>query len=629
MEIRIKGLTKKEKEALEILSGITGIDLSDEGIEFKAEKTEENVLRVSLKNGKGAIGFPHQAALNRGYGLICRYLKEGKTEFEIEEKINFDSVGPMFDVSQGNCAFTKDTLKKIIEMLALMGLNTLMLYCEDTFEVKEQPYFGYFRPKYTQKELKELDDFAYKFGIEMIPCCQTLAHLYDPMRWKVFDNIRDYYACLLVGKDETYKFIEDLIVAASKPFRTKKINICMDEAMYLGTGKYLTEFGYEDKTTIMRKHLKRVKEILDRHGLEPMMFSDMFYKCFTKKYWSPNATVPDEVIKTVPDNIDLILWNYSCEKIEEVEKMLIQHKRMSDKVTFFGGIWSWLGYSLGWSKTLATTEAALNACKKCGIRDVMLTTWGDHGTEAAQNVNLIGCQLYAEYAYGDKFDYEKFKKNFKAVTGGRVEDFEALELFDKNAYTESTGYTAYYNASKQLMWQDIMLGLIDGNLKGFYLREHYADLAKKMKKAKERNGQFNKAFDYYEKAAKVLEIKSEAGLRLCDAYKKGDKDTLALYAEKLLSELNKRVKALRASAFELWFSLYKPIGWEIMDMRFGSLTSRIDSAVAELKMYLDGRLERLEELEQKRLPFNGIEGPVRYCNDYAKIVSASRIDPTA
>ena len=61
MEICFKGLTKKEKDALEILSGITGVDLSDAGMIFKATKSEENVLRISFKDGKGAIRYPTQA----------------------------------------------------------------------------------------------------------------------------------------------------------------------------------------------------------------------------------------------------------------------------------------------------------------------------------------------------------------------------------------------------------------------------------------------------------------------------------------------------------------------------------------------------------------------------------------
>jgi ADP-ribosylglycohydrolase len=64
-----------------------------------------------------------------------------------------------------------------------MGYNTLMLYTEDTFEIEDEPYFGYMRGRYTKEELSEIDAFAASLGIEVIPCMQTLAHLPAALRW--------------------------------------------------------------------------------------------------------------------------------------------------------------------------------------------------------------------------------------------------------------------------------------------------------------------------------------------------------------------------------------------------------------------------------------------------------------
>lgn len=36
-------------------------------------------------------------------------------------------------------------------------------------------------------------------------------------------------------------------------------------------------------------------------------------------------------------------------------------------------------------------------------------------------------------------------------------------------------------------------------------------------------------------------------------------------------------------------------------------------------------MEKIEELEVERLPFDGIEGPQKWLNDYHKIASPSRI----
>ena len=66
-----------------------------------------------------------------------------------------------------------------------------------------------------------------------------------------------------------------------------------------------------------------------------------------------------------------------------------------------------------------------------------------------------------------------------------------------------------------------------------------------------------------------------------------------------------------------------------MDMRYASVVGRINSAIIEVNQYLNGEMEKIEELEVKRLSFHNIEGPINYMNFYGKIVSPSRIAPEA
>lgn len=73
--------------------------------------------------------------------------------------------------------------KELIEILAIMGHNTILIYMEDVYSLKEEPYFGYMRGRYTEAELQAIDDYAHQFGIEVIPCIQTLAHLEQFLRW--------------------------------------------------------------------------------------------------------------------------------------------------------------------------------------------------------------------------------------------------------------------------------------------------------------------------------------------------------------------------------------------------------------------------------------------------------------
>ena len=73
-------------------------------------------------------------------------------------------LGAMLDCSRG-AVMHLPALKRYIDLLAKMGYKTLMLYTEDTYEIEEEPYFGYRRGKYTVKELREVDAYAAERGI--------------------------------------------------------------------------------------------------------------------------------------------------------------------------------------------------------------------------------------------------------------------------------------------------------------------------------------------------------------------------------------------------------------------------------------------------------------------------------
>ena len=88
-------------------------------------------------------------------------------------KTDFKRFGLMMDMSR-NSVMNMPSLKKLIPALADMGYNFIMLYTEDTYEIPEEPYFGHFRGRYTQAELKDFVAFCEGYGVEVIPCIQTL-----------------------------------------------------------------------------------------------------------------------------------------------------------------------------------------------------------------------------------------------------------------------------------------------------------------------------------------------------------------------------------------------------------------------------------------------------------------------
>jgi len=273
--------------------------------------------------------------------------------------------------------------------------------------------------------------------------------------------------------------------------------------------------------------------------------------------------------------------------------------------------------------TFVTTNAALEACRDENVRDVMATIWGDGGTECPIEGNLLGMQLFAEHAYAPALDPAKLAARFRFCTGGDVEDFMALTDLDRIPGTPDPEHNTT-NTSHYALWQNPMMGLFDRNLAGLDLGAHYAALGERFALAAGRNGAYGFVFGFEEKLCRVLALKAELGLRIVGAYKAGDRTALSAIAREDIPELTYRLDDLRRFHRRLWHRTNLPFGWEVMDVRYGGLAAALETARERLGDYLAGDVERLAELDEERLDYDGKQGLV-YCLPYQRMVSASRL----
>ncbi len=627
MKLKFEGDLCGLERGIEIFSKGFGYRVCNEGMPVRVEKVGPNKLQVSGKDGSALIRYSDKVHFFRALGLLLEAAVDS-SEFDIEEEPQFSMNGIMIDISQGNAVLNVENVKKIIYRMSIMGLNMLMLYAEDNYEVEGEPYFGYMRGRYSQEELREIDDYAFELGVEVIPCIQTLAHLIDALKWACYSDIKDDDDTLLVGCDRTYEFIEKLVASASAPLRSKRIHIGLDEAWKLGQGNYLLMNGYRSKFDIMNEHLERVLKISDKYGLKPMMWSDMFFRAASAAgdYYDRKAVIPQEVLDRTPKDIQLVYWDYYNNDEEFYTDFIQRHKRFGSNPIFAGGIWNWAGFGLNYGKTFVTTNSALTACKKEGVKEVFATLWGDDTTESNIYSALLGMQLYAEHGYAKELDHEKLKRRFKFCTGCNYDDFMDIRYLDETPGT-NPGNLETYNPCKYLFWQDILAGLFDKNIEGLSMSDHYEDTRRKMESYSLNNGEFNFVFAFLEKVCSVLAVKSELGLELKDAYMRGDAAELRRLAKYILPELGRRVADLRLYHRKLWMETNKPLGWEIMDLRYGQVLMRIDTATARINDYLSGNIDRIEELEQERLHFQSARGLV-HNYIYNRMPSASRISLT-
>ena len=630
---------KRVLDELEITSGVEVLapdyDFSvayegTDGIVVCLENVPGMELKVACKDGKATFTFDFTMRQHfyRCLSLLLEELTAGKTEVSLEETAWFRHCGPLLDLSQGNSVLTVQRWKYFIKKAAMMGLSQCILYMEDNFDVPEEPYFGYMRGRYTYEQLKELDDYAYALAIELIPAVQSLGHFTETLQWDVYTHLRENAHCIIPEQEESYEFVRHIITAASKPFRTKRISIGMDECFGLGHGTYFKRHGYVEPGVILDRHLRKVMEITSELGLRPMVADDMFLRPFGGhfKEW---VVVPQEYSDSLPKGFDVLYWDYYDEDADKFRRLADQRFMLSDHVIFQGGIWTWTGFAPNWTMTFVTTNPAMEAIKDKGIDDVQCTVWGDSGTESDIRLVLFGMQLFAEHCYTKVPTEEQLRRRFKFCCNGDYDAFWMLQELDYipgvPPRDEQARPNFQRNASKFLIWQDPLHGLFDKNIEGLPLNAHYEALEKKIAAAD--HGEYADMFEMYRLFASVLALKAELGIQIHTAYRNDDKAELARLAGEVIPECLRRTKALRDQHYQCWLSNNMLLGWEILDMRYGSLMIRLQTAADALNDYLSGKRQRLEEVEEIQRLYNGEEGIPYFTNYYGKLVSASRIAP--
>ncbi|HOJ47984.1 MAG TPA: beta-N-acetylhexosaminidase [Bacillota bacterium] len=601
-----------------------GLENADSGLPVAVKKGA--CLKVSLKDNSAQIEYAEPVHFFRALSLLTLNLNKGSTCFEIKEEPGFRKNGVMFDCSR-NAVLTVDTLKFFFRKMALMGLNLGMMYTEDTYEVPEYPYFGYMRGRYTFDEIREADDYANMFGIELVPCIQTLAHLNRATHWPKMWYLKDTDEVLLVGADSTYEFIENILKAATAPYRTKRVHIGMDEAMDLGLGNYLRKNGYVPSSEIMKYHLKRVHEILKKLGLKAMMWSDMYFRVVSPShsYYDLQHPVTQDIVDSAPEDIDLVYWDYYNSSDEVLTGMIAQHQRFKADTIFAGGIWTWAGPAADYRVTLTTTLPALKKCREMGVKEVFATAWGDNGAEANFLTTLYGLQMYAEIDYTGAYNPEEVAERFKVTTGG-----DANSFLDLSAFNLAPGMPPLSSCSnflaKYMLYQDPIMPLCEADVKKYDLAAHYGSLEEKYAKyAAESKGELKLLFEFYTSLAKTLKIKCGWHKRSSECVRAKDYEQAKKVADEVADVIS-ALRELKSIWYRLWNATNKPYGFEIIDIRLGGLISRFETAQMRLYQFANKEVDDIPELSTEKLLFASDEnGNTIGYRTWQDLISACKI----
>lgn len=559
-------------------------------------------LIVAKNQNEVTIQYKKTNHFFRAIGWLKR--NENLATFKIEEQSSFKNLAYLVDVAR-DAVPTIETLKRFSLKLALLGYSQLYLYLEDVISIKDEPYFGYLRGRYSKEEIRELDRYCSSLGIELIPAIQTLAHLNCIFKWPVYQQINDIGDILLVDDDRTNKLLENMFASLSEMFTSKIVHIGMDEAHLVGRGKYLDHHNFQKQYEIIGKQLSKVQQIAARHHFHLQMWSDMFFRmAFHGQYYSKKGKIPQSIIDVVPDNVDQFYWDYVTSDKQMLDNMFQNHLLLKGETCFAAGAWKWNGLNPSNRFSIQTLNTQLKKCKDYHVDNVLLTGWADDGGEASLFSTFPTILYFAECAYGENLSVQSLDKVSTSLFGVRFKEFLTCDLIMVDKGEEICGYSRfnYSNLPKILLYNDPLSGPYDGIIKDHFKLDCLPALSRKIRRIANKQSDYSYYFQTLADLTSVLEFKAKLGLRLRKAYQSRDKETLKNIADRDINKLIRRLDRFYHSFYQQWHIENKSSGFGAHSLRIGGLRQRLLNIQFLIHDYLEGRKPIIEELEEDLLP---------------------------
>ena len=505
------------------------------------------------------------------------------------ENTGFETVGIMLDCSR-NAVMTVPYFQRWLRQLALMGYNQAMLYTEDTYELPGEDYFGYLRGRYSADELRAIDEYAARLGIEMVGCIQTLGHLQQALKWPAYQPVRDTASVLMVGEEQTYQLIEKMVACFSDTFRSSRIHVGMDETHDLGRGRYMDRNGYIRGYDLFNRHLQCVIEICRRHGLQPMIWSDMYFRMgsTTMDYYDKQGLIPEDVKAQIPASAQLVYWDYYHQEKEFYLDWIQRHRDLGFEPVMASGVWTWGVPWYARATTEPTVVPCVSACREAGLKEIIFTLWGDDGAYCEFDSALAGLAFAAEAAYGNQPDTARIAARFDAVCGA---DYAAVTTAGDMIEPLNPMYLLWDDPLLRIAWKNHNLEHPDDWPR---IAAQYGRLIRKLRAHQHETEPVDLA--HAVTLLRFLQRKVRLNQTVDAAYASREAAAFAAAGKQIKGAI-RALDQLHASFRRQWYRRNTPFGFETIQIRLGGQRQRLLELAARLDELATGRCTSIPELD--------------------------------
>jgi len=159
-----------------------------------------------------------------------------------------------------------------------------------------------------------------------------------------------------------------------------------------------------------------------------------------------------------------------------------------------------------------------------------------------------------------------------------------------------------YLLSSKLAIVDPFLAHISPQYSQMNLEVHYEEVAKKLSKALEYNEDYpqNCRLRMAHHIATVLSLKCHLHARLAQAYQLGHIQELHDLCEGRLVDLQVAVDQLWKYHRSMWHKTNKPFGWEVVELRYGGLRTRLATMRERILEYIQASAIWLDRVQKQQ-----------------------------
>jgi hexosaminidase len=316
------------------------------------------------------------------------------------------------DISRGQVS-TLENFKKILRFLARCKMNMYSPYLEDMVEFTRHPLIGKGRGALTAAELTELDTYARRYHIDIVPIFQTLGHWENILAIPAYVRYAEYPGgrTVNVADEKVYALLEEMIGELCRSLRSPYFNIGADETRDVGLGANKERVARLGLPAVLAAHYTRVADIVRRHGKIPMIYGDIILK-------NPS------ILTLIPRDIVIVDWNYDPAYHYDSPKVFT---RAGFSVLASPGVLSYRGPFLDVFNSISNIQRFSRAAHADSAVGLLISSWNDYGGEQLRELNYYGYAWGAQCAWrAEGGDAASFTKAFFSDYFGTTET-DAIE----------------------------------------------------------------------------------------------------------------------------------------------------------------------------------------------------------